>query len=311
MGLFGSLIKKTIKAEIKKAVKPSSLNKKEKERSKPNNQTAIPGKSSTSLPDIASGNFYVAYQYDDLKFFPPYEIVSKVKRELRPVGSDVILVTEPTNEHDDRAVALYVHGNKIGYILRGTVQDMIHDYFDQNLPIKATLNSLKRIDGEYQGYITLTFYRHGSNPRRLGYRDIDIKSIKPTNSDVTADTPLAGKNVVFCGYFNLPLEEMMQKAVDAGAVLRKVVTKTVDYLVMGKNNGEFLDENGMTSKERTARKLIAEGHNIQIVDEKEFLQLAKTDTRPSVDTTLEEATKRAPVKEVVFPEHKEELGINK
>ena len=273
MGLFGSLIKKTVKAEIKKAVKSSSQNRKEKEVAKPNNQKAIPGKSSASLPDVDSGNFYIAYQYDDLKFYPPYGIVSKVKRELRPVGSDVVLVTEPTNEHDDRAVALYVQGNKIGYILRGTVQDMIHDYLDQNLPIKATLNSLKRVDGEYQGYITLTFYRHGQNPRRLGYRDIDIKSIKPTNPDSTADTPLTGKNVVFCGYFELPLEEMMQKAVDAGAALRKVVTKTVDYLVLGKNNGEFLDENGMSSKERTAKNLIAEGHNIQIVSEEEFLQL--------------------------------------
>lgn len=148
-------------------------------------------------------------------------------------------------------------------------------------------------------------------PRRKGYGQIDIHSVMPTAPNADPHTPLTGKCIVFSGVFSMPIDSAMQIAVDAGAILKSHVSRKVHYLVLGEHDWRFKDENGMTSKERTARKLIAEGHNIQIVDEKEFLQLAKTDTRPSVDTTLEEATKRAPVKEVVFPEHKEELGINK
>lgn len=279
MGLFDFLKnKKKTAAEIEVVKQETlpNLDKKEKACERTNKQSTLPVKSSASLPDVASGDFCIAYQYDDLKFYPPYEIVSKIKRELRPVGSDVILVAEPTNKYDNRAVALYIRENKIGYILRGTVQDMIHDYFAQNLPVKATLASLKRIDGEYQGYITLTFYRHGPNPRRLGYRDIDIEAIKPTNPDLVANTPMTGKKVVFCGYFDLPLEEMMQKAVDSGAVLGAVVTKKVDYLVLGKNNDDFLDEKGMAPKERTATKLNQEGASIRIISEYDFLHLVST-----------------------------------
>lgn len=239
-------------------------------------QPTIPIKSSSSLPDVTSGNYYAAYHYDSVKFYPPYSIISKVKHELRPLGSDVILVTEPSNEHDDRAIALYISGNKIGYMLRGTLQDMVHDYFDQNLPVKASLEYLKRVDGEYQGRISLTFYRIGTNPKRLGYSDIDIKSIKPTDPDAVPNTPLTGKKVVFCGYFDLPLEEMMQRAVDSGATLRAVVTKTVDYLIVGKNDGAFLDENGLTSKEATAAKLNEQGTaDIRIIRESTFLELTQ------------------------------------
>lgn len=237
-------------------------------------QPSIPVKSSSSLPDVASGNYYAAYHYDSVKFYPPYSIISKVKHELRPLGSDVILVTEPSNEHDDRAIALYISGNKIGYMLRGILQDMVHDYFDQNLPVKASLQYLKRVDGEYQGRISLTFYHFGTNSKRLGYSDIDIKSIKPTNPQIMPNTPLTGKKVVFCGYFDLPLEEMMQKAVDAGAILRAAVSKTVDYVVVGKNNDTFLDENGMSSKEATATRLNKEGvANIKLISGNTFLEL--------------------------------------
>lgn len=232
----------------------------------------IPTHDSTSL----HGDYYLAYHYDDVKFYPPFEVVSKLNKKLLHAGATVILKPEPRNKYDNRAVALYVSGHKIGYLLRGTLQDMANDYIAKEWPIKATLISLKLVGGEYQGYITLSFYRKAEerSPKRLGYHDIDIHSIRPTSPESRPNTPLSGKNIVFSGYFSIPIDSVMQIAVDAGATLKSRVTKNTDYLVVGIQDQSFLDENGLSSKEATATKLNQHGEaDIKIIDEKTFLGL--------------------------------------
>lgn len=114
-------------------------------------------------------------------------------------------------------------------------------------------------------------------PRRKGYSQIDIHSIVPADPDVMPNTPLTGKCVVFSGVFSVPIETAMQIAVDAGATLKSHVSKKVQYLVLGEQDWRFADENGMTSKQRTATKLNVEGQaDIKIIDEETFLMMART-----------------------------------
>lgn len=114
-------------------------------------------------------------------------------------------------------------------------------------------------------------------PRRKGYAQIDIRSIVPTDPDAKPNTALTGKCIVFSGVFSMPIDSAMQIAVDAGAILKSSVSRKVQFLVVGMHRPEFLDENGMTSKQRTATKLNAEGQaDIRIIDEKTFLKLAKS-----------------------------------
>lgn len=222
------------------------------------------------------GDFYRSWCPDDVKFYPPKEIIPTLPQGIFVPGAEVILKREPHNPHDPGAIVLYLSGHKIGYLLRGGLQDMVHEWNEKNWPVDCSFVSLKKSRSEYQGYVELVFYRPVEGPKRLGYNDIDIKSIKPSNPETTPNTPLTGKKVVFCGYFDLPLEEMMQRAVDSGATLRAVVTKTVDYLIVGKNNGAFVDENGLTSKEATATRLNKEGvANIRIISEETFLELTQ------------------------------------
>lgn len=225
-------------------------------------------------PSTVDGKFFRSFCPDDVKFFPPKEIVSTLPKGLFIPGSEIILKREPSNKYDSGAVALYLSGHKIGYLLRGGLQDMVHEWDEKNWPVECTFVSLKKSRGEYQGYVSLAFYRPQEGQRRLGYHDIDVKSIKPTNPDAITNTPLTGKKVVFCGYFDLPLEEMMQQAVDAGAIMRVAVTKTVDYLIVGKTNSAYLDENGMSNKEATATRLNKEGAKIEIITEEIFKYLA-------------------------------------
>lgn len=235
-------------------------------------------------PSSLDGSYYRSYYYNDVKFYPPVEMVSKISKYLLRPGVEIILKPEPMNKYDNRAIALYICNNQIGYILRGTLQDMVHDYMDKNLPIKATLRSLMFVGGEYQGYFDISFYRK-SDPKnkRLGYSDIDIHAIQPSNPNKHPNTPLTGKAIVFSGYYTIPIEKMMQFAVDAGATLKSRVTKNIQYLVVGEQDQSFLDENGLSSKERTARKLIDSGEaNIKIINEYDFLRLASTNkTAPS------------------------------
>ena len=111
-------------------------------------------------------------------------------------------------------------------------------------------------------------------PARSCYHSIDIHSILPSNPNAQPNTPLTGKNIVFSGYFSIPLGKMMQLAVDAGATLKSSVSKKVNYLVVGEQDPRFADENGMTSKQRTATRLVEKGEaDIQIINEKAFLEM--------------------------------------
>lgn len=110
--------------------------------------------------------------------------------------------------------------------------------------------------------------------RSSPYPKIDIHAIVPTNPDSCPNTALTGKGIAFSGEFSILPEEMYQIAVDAGAIIKTQVSRKVDYLVLGLVVERFLDENGMSSKQRTAKKLKAEGHNVKIIDESQFMALA-------------------------------------
>lgn len=105
------------------------------------------------------------------------------------------------------------------------------------------------------------------------YPTIDIHSITPTDPANIPNTPITGHGIAFSGEFSRLPEEMYQIAVDAGGILKNQVSKKVDYLVLGLVDERFLDENGMSNKQRTATKLSAEGHNIKIISESEFMEL--------------------------------------
>lgn len=110
--------------------------------------------------------------------------------------------------------------------------------------------------------------------RHFPYQRIDIHSIVPSDPTSCPNTMLTGENIVFSGEFSILPEEMYQIAVDAGAALKSQVSKNVDYLVLGIVDDRFLDENGMSNKQRTAVKLNSEGCNIKVIDEKTFMELA-------------------------------------
>jgi len=70
-------------------------------------------------------------------------------------GKSLDIVLEPENEYDPRAVALYLEGKKIGYVHKGRLQDMIHDWIERGDEIRCCL---KRLTAE-DAYFLIGFYK--------------------------------------------------------------------------------------------------------------------------------------------------------
>ena len=73
----------------------------------------------------------------------------------------------------------------------------------------------------------------------------------------------------------LDREEAMQLVVNAGGVIKSSVSRKTQILVVGSPDPKFAGEDGMSTKERKARELNAQGCSIQILTEKEFLELLR------------------------------------
>lgn len=100
--------------------------------------------------------FPLAYHYDNVDIFvlPEFEL----DFTSIPLGSKVELVKEPTNEHDDKAVAVILDGSRIGYLYRGKRQDMANDFIDNNWPIISHIDSID--DEESKIGVFLGFYKN-------------------------------------------------------------------------------------------------------------------------------------------------------
>jgi DNA polymerase-3 subunit epsilon len=86
--------------------------------------------------------------------------------------------------------------------------------------------------------------------------------------------PLFGKTVVFTGALAIPRHDAQQAAVDRGAVAGEGVTRRTDYLVTGYQDLSKLGRGSEKSnKLQKAEALRADGQQIQVITESDFLRL--------------------------------------
>ena len=91
-------------------------------------------------------------------------------------------------------------------------------------------------------------------------------------SEPDKDHPLFEKTVAFTGILDaMDRREAVQAAVDRGAKTTSSLPQKTSYLVVGKEDPRTTG--GMSSKMREAIRLIRAGHDLEIIDETEFLQL--------------------------------------
>lgn len=108
------------------------------------------------------------------------------------------------------------------------------------------------------------------------FEKISVSEIAATTDSFNTNHPLFGKNIVFTGELStMDRRTAMQKAADVGAVLKSSVSRKTDYLVVGAQDNSIVGDDGLSSKEEKAYKLIDEGYDIKIINEDEFTRLLK------------------------------------
>ncbi len=84
--------------------------------------------------------YTLKYHYKDVEVSSWDYIPNDVK-----IGNRVVLIQEPTNEADDKAVLLMFvpQRRKFGYLYRGKMQDMANDYLNRGDKVVARLSYLR------------------------------------------------------------------------------------------------------------------------------------------------------------------------
>lgn len=149
-----------------------------------------------------------------------------------------------------------------------------HDSFTDCEAVAAILQNIgadldnwnKEFHATRCGELYPSRYRHTVPPSDIE-RTTDISSIDPEN-------PFFGKTIVFTGDLRMSRAEAMQAAVNLGAFVRTSVSRKTDYLVVGKQDINFVGEDGTSTKERKAAELNWSGKaHIEILCENQFLSI--------------------------------------
>ena len=107
-----------------------------------------------------------------------------------------------------------------------------------------------------------------------GFEKISVSEIATTTEDFSKSHPFYEKNIVFTGELNVMDRRVaMQAAVNVGAILKSGVSTKTDILVVGNQDKRIVGDDGLSSKEEKAYKLIEEGYNIKVINEDEFIRL--------------------------------------
>ena len=156
----------------------------------------------------------------------------------------------------------------------------------------TTYPELLALHGYRLGRCDLSAYRSYSNAQpssRGASSSFSAKDFTP-RAEPDPDGLLYATKIAFTGTLECtPRREAFQAAVDAGAAPTGSVSKRTDYLVVGTIDLRRVGETGLGSKHSTALDLVAEGSQIRIIDEDQFVcLLAGTITRDSPDQPVED-----------------------
>lgn len=98
------------------------------------------------LPNYANGMF-LCYEYEQkICFIKEDNIEEKFGYVIGNGGKQLLFEFEPDNPYDIMAVAIYLDGNKLGYVYSGQTQEMIHDFHNKGWEVCAHLNKYSKED---------------------------------------------------------------------------------------------------------------------------------------------------------------------
>lgn len=113
---------------------------------------------------------------------------------------------------------------------------------------------------------------------------VKLNTLTPQTSDIDCDHPLFGKRVVFTGALDsMSRLEAAQRVVNCGGECANTMSRWVSYLVLGQQDYSKLKGESKSSKMRKAEELIAQGADLEVVSESDFLEILGSMQRPQGD----------------------------
>ena len=122
---------------------------------------------------------------------------------------------------------------------------------------------------------------HPSRCKR-DYSSRYLSAFDPTSVPVDAepDNPFYGMNVVFTGKMeSMKRDDARAAVIRIGGNAPERLTQETDYLVVGVQDLRIVGEKGLSGKMKTAAKYKDKGMPIEIIDEKDFLDMLNSDNR--------------------------------
>lgn len=114
-----------------------------------------------------------------------------------------------------------------------------------------------------------------------GYRPSETKRVYKNVAEQIVGDPskhnpesiFYGKTVIFTGTLSSMVRSKAQQAIaDIGGILGNAITKDTDFLVVGQQDYKVVGDDGMSSKQEKAIKLIEKGATIEVISENDFLR---------------------------------------
>lgn len=108
-------------------------------------------------PEEAQG-FILVRAFRGVKIYPPWQDWRYFKPSAVVARPTLEIVREPKNEYDKNAVALLWQERRLGYLYRGSLQDMTNDWLRRDWPVFASFERGTKDYGDSEVYISLAFY---------------------------------------------------------------------------------------------------------------------------------------------------------
>lgn len=150
----------------------------------------------------------LAYKYDDVRIYVPDDVALDPSA-LTP-GTQVDLIAEPENTYDPHAVAVSVGGTKIGYLLKGRIQDMANDFHAQSLPVFAQVYSASVESKDVM--LRICFYRGKPKSTASTKREFRLTGNRGREMQENIEASSVGDEVTF--FFDPDKAKYMASTVD-------------------------------------------------------------------------------------------------
>jgi len=113
----------------------------------------------------------------------------------------------------------------------------------------------------------------GYKPSETKNKPKDLTKIVGDPKKHNPESIFYGRTVVFTGTLSSMVRANAQQIIaDIGAVLGNSVTNDTDFLIVGHQDYRVVGEDGMSSKQEKAVKLIEKGAQLEIISETDFLR---------------------------------------